>query len=279
MNKDYLKLRKSAELLGAICGGLLMSLPATPQAAVAQQSTPRVNPCPRIFYEEPHNSRVVVPQGCPPNAFTQQREVQGGTSSQAVPSQQVPITTQPVAPEQGVSTPQVPTTTQPVAPEQGVSITPQVPTRTQSPSPEQGVSVSPPTSQSSIPGQSVSTPQVPTTTQPPAPEQQQAPSTTIALANGRVSVRLVNDTAANVTYEVIGDTAPRSLEGKSDVMLQGLNAPVTVTFQREDGGLLRAIPQPSSEPGMLELRLNEATDVGKDRGTMRIQQNGAVLLN
>ncbi|MBW4686312.1 MAG: hypothetical protein KME40_14725 [Komarekiella atlantica HA4396-MV6] len=276
---DYLKLRKSAELLGVICGGLLMSLPAIPQSAVAQQSTPKVNPCPRIFYEEPHNSRVVVPQGCPPNAFTQQREAQGVTSSQEVPSQQVPTTTQPVAPEQGVSSQQVPTTTQPVAPEQGVS-TPQVPTRTQSPASEQGVSVSPPTSQSSIPGQGVSvSPQVPTTTQPPAPEQQQAPSTTIALANGRVNVRLINDTAANVTYEVIGDTAPRSLEGKSDVMLQGLNAPVTVTFQREDGGLLRATPQPSSEPGMLELRLNEATDVGKDRGTMRIQQNGAVLLN
>ncbi|MBD6617593.1 hypothetical protein FNW02_17600 [Komarekiella sp. 'clone 1'] len=270
---DYLKLRKSAELLGAICGGLLISLPAIPQAAIAQQSTPKVNPCPRIFYEEPHNSRVIVPQGCPPNAFTQQRQAQGVTSSQEVPSQQVPITTQPVAPEQSVSSPQVPTTTQPPAPEQGVSVSPQVPTRTQSPAPEQGVSVSPPTSQSSIPGQGVLSPQVPTTTQ------QQAPSTTIALANGRVNVKLVNDTAANVTYEVIGDTAPRSLKGKSDVMLQGLNAPVTVTFQRDDGGLLIATPQSSSEPGMLELRLNEATDVGKDRGTMRIQQNGAVLLN
>ncbi|NDJ23010.1 hypothetical protein GS682_15490 [Nostoc sp. B(2019)] len=226
MNEDYLKLRKSAELLGAICGGLLISLPAIPQAAVAQQPTPRVNPCPRIFYEEPHNSRVVVPQGCPPNAFTQQREAQGVTSSQGIPSQQVPSTIQPPAPEQGIPSPQVPSTIQ-----------------------------------------------------PPAPEQQQAPSTTIALANGRVNVRLVNDTAANVTYQVIGDTAPRSLEGKSDVMLQGLSAPVTVTFQREDGGLLRATPQPSSEPGMLELRLNEATDVGKATSTMRIQQTGSVLLN
>jgi hypothetical protein len=244
MNK-YLKLHKSAELFGTICGGLLISLSAIPQAALAQpqQSTPKVNPCPRIFYEEPHNSRILVPQGCPPNAFTQQRQAQGMTSNQGIP------------------------------------VSSQVPTTTQPPAAEQGVSISPPTPQSSVAEQGISVnPQVPTTTQPPAPEQQ-APSTTIALANGKVNIRLVNDTAANVTYEVIGDTAARSLKGKSDVMLQGLNAPVTVTFQREDGGLLKATPQASSEPGMLELRLNEATDIGKDRGTMRIQQNGAVLLN
>ncbi|MBE9033733.1 hypothetical protein [aff. Roholtiella sp. LEGE 12411] len=277
MNK-YLKLHKSAELFGTICGGLLISLSAIPQAALAQpqQSTPKVNPCPKIFYEEPHNSRILVPQGCPPNAFTQQRQAQGITSSQGIPT-----TTQPPAPEQGVPvSPQVTTTTQSSAAEQGVSVNPQVPTRRiQSSAAEQGVSVNPPTAQSSVAEQGVSVnPQVPTTTQPPAPEQQ-APSTTIALANGKLNIRLVNDTAANVTYEVIGDTAARSLKGKSDVMLQGLSAPVTVTFQREDGGLLKATPQAFSEPGMLELRLNEATDIGKDRGTMRIQQNGAVLLN
>ena len=48
-----------------------------PRAAQAQQSTPKVNPCPSIFYEEPHNNRVVVPQGCPPNALTQRLANQG----------------------------------------------------------------------------------------------------------------------------------------------------------------------------------------------------------
>jgi hypothetical protein len=214
MNNGYLKLRKSAELLGAICGGLLISVPAIPLAASAQQRTAGVNPCPRIFYEPPHNTQVLVPQGCPPNAFTQQRDAQGTSSTQTAP----------------------------------VTVSPQVPTTT-------------------------------TTPQPSATEPAQAPSATIALSNGKVTVRLVNDTAANITYEVIGDTPARSLTGKSDVMLQNLSAPVTVTFQREDGGLLTVTPQPSSEPGMLEVRLKEATDVGKDRGAMRIQQNGAVLLN
>ncbi len=114
---------------------------------------------------------------------------------------------------------------------------------------------------------------------PPAPEQRQAPSATITLANGKANIKLVNKTAAKVTYQVIGDTAPRSLNGKSDVMLQGLSAPLTVTFQREDRGLLTVTPQPSSQPGMLEVTFQEATDVGKDRGVMRIEKNGAVFLN
>jgi hypothetical protein len=90
---------------------------------------------------------------------------------------------------------------------------------------------------------------------------------------------LVNDTAANITYQVIGDTAPRSLQGKSDVTLQGLSAPVTVTFEREDGGQLTVTPQPSSEPGSLEVTFNEATDAAQGRSAMRIEPSGSVFLN
>jgi hypothetical protein len=59
-------------LLGTVIGSLLISALPVTQAALAQSPTPQVNPCPRIFYEEPHNSRVAVPPGCPPNAFTLQ---------------------------------------------------------------------------------------------------------------------------------------------------------------------------------------------------------------
>jgi hypothetical protein len=91
---------------------------------------------------------------------------------------------------------------------------------------------------------------------------------------------LVNDTAANVTFQVIGDTGPRSLQGKSDVTLQGLRAPVTVTFEREDGGQLIVTPQTaSSEPGSLEVRFKEATDAAQGRSAMRIERNGSVFLN
>ncbi|MEH2262329.1 hypothetical protein, partial [Nostoc sp.] len=107
----------------------------------------------------------------------------------------------------------------------------------------------------------------------------QTPRATIALTNGTVNIRLVNDTAANVTFQVIGDTAPRSLQGKSNVILQGLKAPVTVTFEREDRGQLLVTPQASSEPGSLEVRFNEATNAAQGRGAMRIELNGSVFLN
>ncbi|MBD0264838.1 MAG: hypothetical protein ICV78_19575 [Tolypothrix sp. Co-bin9] len=64
---------KTIGFLGTIVGTLLISVPAIPQAALAQQRTTKLNPCPSIFYEEPHRNRVLVPQGCPPNALTRQR--------------------------------------------------------------------------------------------------------------------------------------------------------------------------------------------------------------
>ncbi len=232
-------LRKSAEFLGAVCGGLLITLPAIPQA-VAQQSTPtpEVNPCPSIFYEEPHNSRVVVPQGCPPNALTQRLAAQG-----LLP---VPATPSPDQARLGVGGEEPPVSSQarPVPSVQGEA--PPV-----SPEPGATLPVEPP----------------------------QTPNTTIALTNSRVDIRLVNDTAANVTYQVIGDTAPRSLRGKSSVTLQRVTVPVSVTFQREDGGQVTVTPQTSSEAGTLEVTFNETADAAQGRSALRIEQNGSVFFN
>jgi hypothetical protein len=234
--------RKSAEFLGAICGGVLITLPAIPQA-LAQQSTPRVNPCPSIFYEEPHNSRVVVPQGCPPNALTQRLAAQGLLPVPATPSPEqarlgVGGEEPPVPPQPGAVPPA------PVPPTQG-----QVP-----PVPSQ-------------PGATVPV-------EPP-----QTPNTTIALTNSRVDIKLVNDTAADVTYQVIGDTAPRLLRGKSSVTLQRIIVPLTVTFQRNDGGQLAVTPQTSSQPGTLEVTFNETPHAAQGRSTLRIEQNGSVFFN
>ncbi|WP_373527632.1 hypothetical protein [Nostoc sp.] len=116
---------------------------------------------------------------------------------------------------------------------------------------------------------------------PPEPgvRPQQTPIASITLNDGKVNIKLINDTAANITYQVIGDTAQRSLQGKSDLILQGLTAPVTVTFQREDGGQLIVTPQPSSEPGSLELSFKEATDAAQARSALRIEPDGSVFLN
>ncbi|MBO3461585.1 hypothetical protein G7B40_024585 [Aetokthonos hydrillicola Thurmond2011] len=61
---------KNTALLGTIFGSLLIGVPIIPQVTLAQQPILKVNPCPSIFYEEPHNHQVLVPNGCPPNAAT-----------------------------------------------------------------------------------------------------------------------------------------------------------------------------------------------------------------
>lgn len=244
MNK-YQRLPNSLKLAGTILGGLILSLPAITHTAIAQQSTPGINPCPRIFYEEPHNSRVMVPQGCPPNAFTQRMGMQGNT----------PL------PNNNSATPTPDQTRLGVSGEvqNGSSSTPQN-SNNSSQSPMQNNSES--RSQSSV-----------TQTTP-----QQRAIALVAPVNGRVSIRLVNNTAANITYQAIGDTAPRMLAGKSEVTLQGLRTPATVTFNRQDGGLLMVTPQ-SSQEGILQLSLRETTDLAIDKGALRIEQNGSVYLN
>jgi hypothetical protein len=68
-------------LLGTFLGTLFIGLSATNQSAVAQRQVPKVNPCPQIFYEEPHRNRVLVPSGCPPNAATLRFKEQGRTTN------------------------------------------------------------------------------------------------------------------------------------------------------------------------------------------------------
>jgi hypothetical protein len=89
----------------------------------------------------------------------------------------------------------------------------------------------------------------------------------------------VNETNAPISYQVIGDTKPRTLAGKSQVLLQDLNVPATVTFHRQDGGLLTVTAQNPSAQGILRLRMRETTDFGMDRSALRIEHNGGVFLN
>lgn len=91
-------------------------------------------------------------------------------------------------------------------------------------------------------------------------------------------MKLVNQTYTNVTYQVIGDTKPRTLSGRSDITLENLRAPITITFYRPDRGFLQVHPQ-TSEAGMLEVTLSEATNFAADKTVMTIQKNGNVFLN
>lgn len=304
MKSNFVTLSKYAQFLGTICGGLVISLPlglqAISQTVSAQQSTSVLNPCPRIYYEEPYNTRLNSPQNCPPNAYTLRQLNQGfipGSPTSAIPSpeetrlgvggeyptdnqafnQSPDYRTQRTTPDSALpppSTPEAegqitPPTTRPTPTPTGRPTT--VPRPTPIPTPTGRPTTRPRPTQP--PGSPSS--EIPTRSQ----IQTLVPSTTIALRDGRVNVRLINDTGAKITYQVIGDTAPRSLEDRNEARLEGLNAPTTLTFQRDDEGLVKVTPRPSRERGTLEVTLQGTTDVNQDRKTLRIQDNGGVFLN
>ena len=85
-------------LVGTLFGSLLLGLWATTQKAQAQPTG--LDQCPGIYYEEPYNSRTIVPEGCPPNTYTQQQGQPSGVSSEGV--EPLPGTpNEPVAPLPG----------------------------------------------------------------------------------------------------------------------------------------------------------------------------------
>ena len=75
-----------------IASGSLISLGTWPSLAQTAP-TSAVNPCPKIYYEEPHNSQRPAPQGCPPNAASQLQSAQvpvAPLTTQAPPNQAPP---------------------------------------------------------------------------------------------------------------------------------------------------------------------------------------------
>lgn len=114
--------------------------------------------------------------------------------------------------------------------------------------------------------------------QPPLPESQQPPSATVALKEGKLNIKLINTTNAAINYQVIGDTNQRILEGDSDATLQGITTPVSLTFGRADKGLLRVTTKATSS-GLLEVTLDETTNLDEDKTTVVVQPSGEVYIN
>ncbi|ERT06051.1 hypothetical protein M595_3979 [Lyngbya aestuarii BL J] len=71
MIREQLQNLKNTKLLGAICGSLLLGLPFVPKVASAQPAT-GLEYCFDDFYQEPLNSMVRVPPGCPDNDYTRE---------------------------------------------------------------------------------------------------------------------------------------------------------------------------------------------------------------
>lgn len=234
-------------------GGLILGVPTLSSTALASP-TPRLNPCPRIYYEEPYNSRLIVPQSCPPNAITQFQNPGAFRRGVGAVGSDLPAPTQGLTPNRTVPS-TVPTTPGTVG--QRPSIFNESPyNRT-------------------APGTPITRP-----IQPPLPEQRSQPVASITPNNGRINVRLKNDTNTIVTYEAIQYTQRRSLRPGEEVLLQNIPVPVTVTFVRQDNGFVEVIPVNSPEAGLLSLTLDEdTTPLDRNQGVIRVQQNGQVFLN
>ncbi|GET41557.1 hypothetical protein [Microseira wollei] len=71
-------------ILKIISGTLLIGLPTIPIVASATPYT-TLSPCPGIYYEEPDNSNVRVPQECSPNAANQRLSQQGLSQNMVTP--------------------------------------------------------------------------------------------------------------------------------------------------------------------------------------------------
>ncbi|NDJ17843.1 hypothetical protein [Myxacorys almedinensis] len=119
----------------------------------------------------------------------------------------------------------------------------------------------------------------PSTVVTPAPESQFIPRARIQPKSDRTTITLINNTYASIMYQAVGDTQPRTLQGRTRVTLRGLRAPVTLTLDREDAGLLLVTPNPSpTSPETLEVLLDTTTDLGVDATTLRVERSGSVFL-
>lgn len=96
--------------------------------------------------------------------------------------------------------------------------------------------------------------------------------------NNELSLSLMNDTGATVTYEVVGDTARRMLMAGESAMLQDIPLPATITVVRQDEGLLD-ISAVDTDDGMLQLSLMPEPDLDSTQGVIRIQEDGQVFVN
>ncbi|MGB6294906.1 MAG: hypothetical protein WBF90_01825 [Rivularia sp. (in: cyanobacteria)] len=81
-----LKQRKNITTLKRLLSGFAVLIPFLPLAAFAipKRPNPKRNPCPKIYYEEPYNNKILVPAGCEPNAATQRWKKTGQAVDQSL---------------------------------------------------------------------------------------------------------------------------------------------------------------------------------------------------
>ena len=146
----------------------------------------------------------------------------------------------------------------------------------------QGKPVSQPATTPPANGKPVSapTPATPTPTTPQdAPPRFPFPGARVTPVDGMVTIQLVNTTNAVINYQVVGMSQSRTLGEQSEISLKNLKTPITLTYQRPDGGLLLVRTQATATAGMLQISFGATTDLGADTKSLEIQEDGKVFLN
>ena len=113
------------------------------------------------------------------------------------------------------------------------------------------------------------------TTEPPP--QFPEPAGRVTPGEGIITLRLINQTDAVINYQVIGGRH-RTLGERSVAELSELPIPLTLTYQRPDGGLLLVSPRGISSR-VLEVRFNATEDFSLDTKSLNISGKGGVFLN
>ena len=151
------------------------------------------------------------------------------------------------------------------------------------PPPQKGKPVSQPAATPAATEEPVSEPSpgprgMPSTTTD-APSRFPMPSARVTPSEGMIVLKLVNTTNAVINYQIVGVTPQRTLGEQSEILLKSIQVPITLTYQRPDGGLLLVRPQATAMPGMLQVSFGATTDLGTDTKSLEIQEDGKVILN
>jgi hypothetical protein len=105
------------------------------------------------------------------------------------------------------------------------------------------------------------------------------PDSAMTPVNGKVSIRFVNETGADIEYQVVGDTEYRTLAGNAEMTLKDLPVAATLTFRRKDAGLLRVQFRADDPTGTIVVNVGATTDFALDRTTLYIDQQGKIFFN
>lgn len=88
MKKEVFMLNRSQKVraLQRVLSSFAIAVPFLPLAtyAVPNRPNPKRNPCPKIYYEEPYNNKLIVPFGCTPNAATTRWKKTGEAVDQSI---------------------------------------------------------------------------------------------------------------------------------------------------------------------------------------------------